>query len=131
VETKERIALIRKGNEFFNKGEIDNAIKIFIKTDYRDGLVRVGDYYYYEKRQPIMAFKFYKKAGVNEKVNEIFERMMFALGRLIRGENGKDKDASTDALKDTSNKTLKETIVVSVAPSLKKAAEEILKRNQS
>jgi hypothetical protein len=120
MDKKERIALIRKGNEFFNKGDIDNAIKIFIKTDYRDGLVRTGDYYYYDKRQPIMAFKFYKKAGANDKVNEIFERMISALGKWIGDKDGKSGKESAE-----------QSITVNVAPSLKKTAEEILKKNQS
>ncbi len=118
MDKKERTALIRKGNEFFNKGEIDNAIKIFVKTDYRDGLARIGDYYY-EKKQPLTAFKFYKKAKMDEKVNEIFERMMYALGRLISGEEGKDNAGSQE-----------KTIIVNVSPKLKKTAEDILKNNQ-
>ncbi len=113
---KERVALIRKGNELFNKGDIDTAIKIFVKTNYKDGMARIGDYYYYDKKQPLMAFKFYKKANMSKKVDEIFERMMYALGRLL----GEDK------LKED-NKEKKE-IAVNVSPILKKAAEDILKK---
>lgn len=120
MDKKERIALIRKGNELFNKGEIDNATKIFIKTDYRDGLARIGDYYYYEKKQPLTAFKFYKKARMDEKVNEIFERMINALGRWISEDKG-----------ESSNEPVEKTITVNVSAKLKKAAEDILKKNQS
>lgn len=120
MEKKERIALIRKGNELFNKGEIDNAIKIFIKTNYKDGLARIGDFYYYEKKQPLFALQFYRQANMNEKVDEIFERMVYALGQWIGEEKIKESVASKE-----------NSIPVNVSPKLKKAAEEILKNNKS
>jgi hypothetical protein len=123
MDKKERIALIRKGNELFNKGEIDNALKIFIKTDYKDGLVRIGDYYFYEKRQPLTALGFYKKANMAAKVNEIYERMMYALNQLIIEDKDKNKDK-----KDKQGS--EETIQVKFSPKLKKAAEDILKKNK-
>lgn len=119
MDKKERAALIRKGNEHFNKGEIDAAIKIFIKTDYKDGLIRLGDHYYYEKKQPLLAFKFYKKANMHEKVNEIFTRMIYALSKWI----GEDK-LKEDFL-------AKQNPAVQISPKLKKAAEEILKKNKT
>ena len=45
VDQSTRVQLIRKGNEFFQKNDIENAKKIFITVDYKDGLVRLGDYY--------------------------------------------------------------------------------------
>ncbi|MFH0975131.1 MAG: hypothetical protein V1874_05030 [Spirochaetota bacterium] len=118
MDKKERIALIRKGNELFNKGEIDNALKIFVKTDYKDGIARIGDFYYYEKKQPLMAFKFYKKANMHNKVNEIFERMISALGQWIYEDKSNAQSAA------------EKNIHVNVDPQLKKAAEEILKNNK-
>ena len=117
MDKKERAALIRKGNELFNKGEVEAAVKIFLKTDYKDGIIRTGDYYFYEKKQPLLAFKFYKKANVQEKVNEIFERMVYALGRWI----GEDKLKQQPAEKKEPSRE--------VSPILKKAAEDILKKN--
>ena len=125
MDKKERIALIRKGNELFNKGEIDNALKIFIITDYKDGLIRIGDYYYYQKRQPLTALGFYKKANANKKVDEIYERMMYALNRMVVEDKEKDKN------KDKENKqSSEETIQVNFSPELKKVAEDILKKNK-
>ncbi|MBN2401791.1 MAG: hypothetical protein JXN64_05280 [Spirochaetes bacterium] len=121
MDDKERIALIRKGNEFFNNGDIDNALKIFVKTDYKDGLIRIGDYYYYEKRQPLTALGFYQKANVKKKVDEIFERMMYALNRLIVEDKNKDKK---------NEQSTEETIQVNFSPKLQKVAEEILKKNR-
>ncbi|MBN2039135.1 MAG: hypothetical protein JW864_03780 [Spirochaetes bacterium] len=117
MDKKERAALIRKGNELFNKGELEAAIKIFLKTGYKDGIIRIGDYYFYEKKQPLLAFKFYKKANMHEKVNEIFERMVYALGRWI----GEDKLKQQAAEKNEP--------AMEVSPILKKAAEDILKKN--
>ncbi|OHD13807.1 MAG: hypothetical protein A2086_09895 [Spirochaetes bacterium GWD1_27_9] len=45
VDSKTRVHLIRKGNEFFSEGKIQSAENIFITVDYKDGLVRLGDYY--------------------------------------------------------------------------------------
>ena len=45
VDSSTRVQLIRKGNEFFQNKDIENAKKIFITVDYKDGLVRLGDYY--------------------------------------------------------------------------------------
>lgn len=45
IDSSTRAQLIRKGNEFFQKNDIENAKKIFITVDYKDGLVRLGDYY--------------------------------------------------------------------------------------
>ncbi len=123
MEEKERIALIRKGNEYFNKGEIDSALKIFIKTDYRDGLARIGDYYFYDKKQPLTALGFYKKANMGAKVNEIYERMLYALSRWITEDIDKNKN-------DGKIKKTEETVQVNFSPKLKKAAEEILKKSK-
>ncbi len=119
-DKKERVALIRKGNELFNNGEIDKAIKIFLQTDYKDGLARVADFYYFDKKQPLMAFKFYKMANMHNKVNEIFERMIYALSKWI----GDDK------LKENAGQPEEESIQVKVSPKLKILAEEILRDNE-
>ena len=119
MDKKERVALIRKGNELFNKGEIDKAIEIFLKTDYKDGLIRIGDFYFYDKKMPLIAFKFYKRANMKQKVNEIFERMIFALSKWI----GEDKVVSTKAPSP-------KLPPVKISPKLKILAEEILNKNK-
>ncbi len=111
MDKKLRAALIREGNEHFNNGMIDKACEIFMQTSYRDGLTRVADYYFYDKRQPLIALKYYKMVGHKGKVDEIFERMFFALGKLL----GKEKK----------QKIKLEPIKIS--PKLKILAEEILR----
>ncbi len=114
MDTSERVHLIRKGNELFNEGKLEEAIKIFETTDYRDGLTRVADYYFYDKKQPLVALKYYRMVNRKDKVNEIFERMMFALNKLL------------------GRKTVKvELPPVKVSPKLKILAEEILRDNEA
>jgi len=45
VDDSTRVQLIRKGNKLFSDGQINLAERIFITVDYKDGLVRLGDYY--------------------------------------------------------------------------------------
>ncbi len=120
MDKKERIELIRKGNMLFNEGEIEKASIIFRKTAYRDGLTRIGDYYFYEKKMPLIALKYYKMVNKTEKVNEIFERMVFALGKWL----GEDK------VKDSASSKRVELPPLKVSPKLKILADEILKRGE-
>lgn len=118
MDPKQRIEYIRKGNDLFNKGEIDKAAVIFEKTGYKDGLTRVGDYLYFDKKQPLFAFKYYKMAGCKEKVDEIFARMVFALGKLIRNEDAAPPEETKITLPPPK-----------VSPKLKIFAEEILRQH--
>jgi hypothetical protein len=113
MDKKERVQLIRKGNELFNNGKIEEATKIFLLVKYIDGIIRVADYYFYEKRQPLYALRFYKAANRQDKVNEIHERMLFALGKML----GKKQKVELPPLK--------------VSPKLKIYAEEILRKKGS
>jgi hypothetical protein len=117
MDDKQRVELIRLGNESFNNGDIPKAAALFIKTGYRDGLTRIADYYFFDKRQPLVALKYYKMVNRQDKVNEIFERMVFALGRLLG--------------KETAPKLKVELPPLKVSPKLKILAEEILRNNQA
>jgi len=70
---EDRIGLIRQGNELFNRGDFKNSLKIFLATDYKDGIIRVADHLYYEEKQQVSAIKLYKKAGYQRKVDESAE----------------------------------------------------------
>lgn len=73
--TKEqRIALIRKGNELFNKGDVATAGRIYITSGYGDGLIRMGDYYY-KKRRPMEAFRMYWLAKDKTRSEKLIEKM--------------------------------------------------------
>ncbi len=57
MDPKRRAELIRRGNELFNSKRYAEAEKIFVKTGYKDGLIRIGDYLYYDRKMPLAAFE--------------------------------------------------------------------------
>ena len=115
MDNKLRVEIIRRGNEYFNMGDIPKAAALFMKSEYRDGLTRVADHYFFDKKQPLVALKYYKLVNRQDKVNEIFERMVFALGRLLGKETGPRVELPP----------------LKVSPKLKILAEEILRNNKS
>lgn len=118
MDASERASLIRKGNECFNSGDIKQAVELFVRTGYRDGLTRVGDYYFYDRRQPLLAVKFYRMAGVTSKVEEIQARMVMALSQWLGGGESKRRAPRV------------ELPPLKVSPKLKILAEEILRREK-
>lgn len=123
MKDEEKVALVRKGNEFFNNKNISEAIKCFVKAGYRDGITRVADFYYYDKKQPLIAFKFYKMVNRKDRVDEIFARMMFALNKLLKSNPETETETSAAAGSGS------EEIEVKIHPKLKMLAEEIIRDN--
>lgn len=122
MKDEEKVKLVRAGNEHFNKGNISEAIRLFVKAGYRDGIMRVADYYYFDKKQPLIAFKFYKMINRKDRVDEIFARMMFALGKWLRSKPDREKTEEANS-QDAE-------IEVKIHPKLKILAEEIIRDNQ-
>jgi len=114
MNEKQRVELIRRGNELFNAGEVAKAAAIFVKAAYRDGLTRVADYYFYDRKLPLVALKYYRMVNRQDKVQEIFERMVFALGKLLGRQTGQRVELPPPK----------------VSPKLKILAEEILRDNR-
>lgn len=123
MDNEERVSLIRKGNELFNKGDITGAAAIFVKTGYRDGITRVADYYFFDKKLPLNALKFYKMVNRKDRVDEIFARMMFALGKLLKSD-------SVEATEPVAVQTDEEEVEVKVHPKLRLLAEEIIRDSE-
>ena len=88
---KERIILIRKGNEFFNKGEIEKAAKIYVTTAYKDGLIRIGDHYWFEQKNPLKALHFYIEAQYEKRIREITERIAAIVKKWMREDTPLEK----------------------------------------
>jgi hypothetical protein len=80
---KERLLLIRKGNEIFNNGDIDKAAKIYTTTAYKDGLIRVGDFYYFEKKDILKALHYYIEAKYEKRISEVSERIALVLKQWL------------------------------------------------
>ncbi len=74
VDPARKAALIRKGNQILNEGDVETARKIFLTLGYSDGISRVGDYYY-RKCDYFEAYRLYTLAPAPEKRAELIGRM--------------------------------------------------------
>ena len=90
IDEPQRVALIRKGNEFFNAGKIDQAKRIFITTGYGDGLTRIGDYHY-GREEPLEALRMYWLAPSPKKIDYMMERITAIVQKWL-SEEGKGKN---------------------------------------
>ncbi len=86
ISTQKRAQLIRLGNQAFNQGDFYQAAKIFKAIKYQDGLIRLGDYYYFDKHQPLMAYGYYRLAKFSKMLNKITEGFVFALSCWLKPE---------------------------------------------
>lgn len=77
-----RAMLIRKGNDFFSRGKINSAEKIFVTVDYKDGLVRLGDYYF-EKKDIYRAAQMYFMSGNESKIKLFSEKCANTIRSLL------------------------------------------------
>ncbi len=82
---QQRSALIRKGNELLNKGDVALAQRIFVTARYADGLIRVGDWYVRQNR-PLEALKAYWIAPRRDKAAVLIERMSCVISEWMREE---------------------------------------------
>ena len=81
----QRTALIRKGNEVFNRGDVALAEKIYRTTRYTAGLARIGDWYVRQNR-PFEAFDVYRAARCRGKADLLVERMARVLSGWLKEE---------------------------------------------
>lgn len=135
MDSATRAELIRKGNAAFNAGDYPTARDCFTRSGYKDGLVRLGDYYMYDRRLPLLAYGYYKRAGAQQKIADLHRRMVGALGQWL----GRDK-IREESLRDLGleqphfsagpapeDVDAEGMVRVPVAPELRQAALEILK----
>jgi hypothetical protein len=85
VEADRKVKLNRKGNELFNKGEVETARRIFQTTGYSDGLIRVGDKYLGEGRS-VDALKMYWLAKDKRKTTAMIDSIVIVIEKLLREE---------------------------------------------
>lgn len=123
---EQRIALIKKGKEAYKQKDLKLAKECFILADYKEGLILLGDYYMYEKRLPLLAYGYYKKAGAKEKIEDLHQRMILALSKWI----GEDK-IKPESLKKIKQNRKEEFIEVKVDPKLLEKAKEIIEKYES
>jgi hypothetical protein len=89
-----KAALNRKGNVFFNGGDIENARRIFVTTGYSDGLSRVGDYYR-SKGKLVDALKMYMLANDKKKSGELCVEFSGFISGLLREDENRDGNTRT------------------------------------
>ena len=85
INSSDKIALIRKGNELFNSGNYETAKRIFITTGYSDGLIRMGDYYI-KKKNHIDALKMYWLAPAPVQFEQISEQTAAVISKWLKEE---------------------------------------------
>jgi len=82
---EQRMALIRKGNEVFNRGDVVLAERIYRTTRYGAGLSRVGDWYMRQNR-PLEALVAYRSGRCRGKADLVVERMARVLSGWLKEE---------------------------------------------
>jgi hypothetical protein len=80
--------LNRKGNELFNRGDVEAARRIFQTTGYSDGLIRVGDTYLAD-RKPVDALKMYWLAKDEKRKESLVSLAALIIQNLIKEEGEK------------------------------------------
>ncbi len=107
MDKEERLGLIRRGNELFNNGDIKNALKIFLATEYQDGIVRVADHLYYEEKNQLSAIKLYKKAGYQRRVEEFAEKAAMTIKLWLDEDKAAPAEEVTISLEDIASENHK------------------------
>lgn len=86
VSSQQRAVLIRRGNQLFNEGKIDEAKRIFLTVGYGDGLIRLGDWYD-KKKRPLEAFRMYWLASEPGKTQAMIEKMAAVVRMWLKESN--------------------------------------------
>lgn len=82
LDGEKKAALNRKGNQFFNQGDIESAKRIFITTGYSDGLSRIGDFYA-DKGKELDALKMYWLAHNRRKADPLIKKLAQLIETLL------------------------------------------------
>jgi hypothetical protein len=91
VDPSTKVQLVRKGNQLFSEGKIELAEKIFVTIDYKDGLVRLGDYYL-KKSNLYKSAEMYFLSENKSKINAFCKKSALIIEKLIKDDNIQDKE---------------------------------------
>lgn len=86
LTSEQKVILNRKGNAYFNAGDLLSARRIFITTGYSDGLIRVGDTLLNDGKE-LQALKLYWLAHNKNKCNDLFEKLANIISEIIKEED--------------------------------------------
>ena len=90
IDPAARVKLIRKGNELFSSGNIETAEKIFITADYKDGLVRLGDYYL-KKNNIYKSAEMYFMSENRSKIDIFCKKCALVIEKFLKEDKKYDK----------------------------------------
>jgi len=90
LSQEKRAALIRKGNELFNRGETELARRIFLTTRYSDGLIRIGDRLV-KSGKPLEALAAYWVAPCPEKAEAMVARISGVVRQWLKEGKGTER----------------------------------------
>jgi len=95
MDDAQKAEINRKADEYLKLGRALDAGRLFKSTQNQPGLIRVGDYLYFEKSQPLLAYGYYRAADHKPMLNRVYEGFIFALKCLLDSdETEKTKPAS-------------------------------------
>ena len=97
VESSQKAALNRKGNQLFNAGDIEGARRVFMTTGYSDGLSRVGDYYKSKDRH-LEALKMYWIAPDRKKSGPLIEQLAGIMKSLLDEDEPEDLSYESESI---------------------------------
>jgi hypothetical protein len=89
LTSKDKVSLVRKGNEFFNSGNLAAARRVYITTSYGDGLIRMGDHYA-QKKDFLEAFRMYWLGKEKKKCDALIEKMVFVIREWLHEETPRE-----------------------------------------
>ncbi len=89
IDSKQRAALIRKGNKLLNEGDVHTAKRIFLTTGYTAGIEYIADQHY-KDGDLYEALRLYWLAPSQHKKEQIVERMAVALKKMLHEEEGNE-----------------------------------------
>ena len=131
MEARIREELIRRGDAAFEEEDFHRAREFYTKADHKEGLIRIGDFYMFDRRLPLMAYGYYKKAGAQARVDDLHRRMIGAFAQWVGPEKIKDNSLEQVYAPDELMKPDKDGMIrVPVASALLKEARKILESQQ-
>lgn len=100
IDAETRVALIRKGNEALNRGEIEIAERIFVTATYSDGLKRLAEYHFRKLKNIQKAVELYKLSGGKEE-EAMYELIAMGIKRLLAEDEAGDRGTGRQGDKAT------------------------------
>ena len=85
LTAEQKVILNRKANIMFNKGNIEDARRIYITTGYSDGLTRIGDYYM-SKNESLKALKAYYLAHNTRDSEPIYQDISKIISKIMEDD---------------------------------------------